>query len=337
MNYCGIDLASKSSAICVLDEHHERIFEGLCATDEDGFRQALKAYRGLRCVVEASPLSEWVAGILESLGHEVIVVDPRKAKAVICSKKKTDKLDARNLARMAATGWYTAVHRKSAEARLLRSHLIARKGLVDTQRQQGNRIRGLLRAHGIVLGKVSSGEFERRVLEQLDTRCAGLLPAIRPLLESWSSLRRSIAGLTKQIKHLARQDRECRLLMTAPGVGPLVSSAYIATIDDPGRFSRGDQVAAYLGLVPSVNQSGETDYSGRITKEGDALLRWLLVEAAHVLLTRSRGDCALKRWGKRLEQRKGAAKAKVAVARKLAMILHRMWLSNTPFAAQLAA
>ena len=337
MNYCGIDLASKASAICVMDEQQGLLFERVCPTDEDGFRQVLRGYGRLRCVLEASPLSEWVADILEALGHEVIVIDPRKAKAVICNKKKTDKLDARNLARMAATGWYTEVHRKSADARLLRSHLIARKGLVDMQRQQNNRIRGLLRAHGMVLGKVSSGEFERRVYEQLERRCPGLLPAIRPLLESWSSLRRSIAELSKQIKHLARQDRVCRLLMTAPGVGPLVSSAYIATIDDPGRFRRGEQVAAYLGLVPSVTQSGETEYCGRITKEGDALLRWLLVEAAHVLLTRSRADCVLKRWGKRLERRKGAAKAKVAVARKLAMILHRMWLTNTPFAAQPAA
>lgn len=334
MYYCGIDLASKASAICVMGEGQNVVEERECPTDEDGFRQALKAYCGLRCVIEASPLSEWIADILESLGHEVIVIDPRKAKAVLTSKKKTDKLDARNLARMALTGWYTAVHRKSADARLLRSHLKARKGLVDTQRQQSNRIRGLLRAHGIVLGRVSNGSFERRVLECTERRCAGLLPAIRPLLESWSSLRRSVAELTKQIKQLARQDRVCTLLMTAPGVGPLVSSAYIATIDDPGRFARSDQVAAYLGLVPSVSQSGEIEYRGRITKEGDALMRWLLVEAAHVLMTRSRQDCALKRWGKRIERRKGAAKAKVAVARKLAMILHRMWLSNTPFEAQ---
>lgn len=337
MNYCGIDLASKASAICVMNEARTIVEERDCPTDEDGFRQALRGYRDLRCVIEASPLSEWVAGILESLGHRVIVIDPRKAKAVIKNKKKTDKLDARNLARMAATGWYTEVHRKSAEARLLRSHLIARKGLVDTQRQQSNRIRGLLRSHGIILGKVSNGRFEQRVLDLLEARCVGLLPAIRPLLESWSVLRRSIGELTKQIKQLARQDSLCRLLMTAPGVGPLVSSAYIATIDDPGRFARSDQVAAYLGLVPSVNQSGETEYRGRITKEGDALLRWLLVEAAHVLLTRSRVDCALRRWGKRIERRKGAAKAKVAVARKLAMVLHRMWLTHTPFAAQLAA
>lgn len=331
MDYCGIDLASKASAVCVMDAGRKILLEVGCATDEDGFGQALKGYEGLRCVVEASPLSEWVAGVVEGLGHEVVVVDARQAKAVITSKKKTDRLDARNLARMAVTGWYSEVHRKSAQARLLRSHLKARAGLVATLGQHNSRIRGLLRAHGICLGAVSAGRFEPRVVACVQRRCPELLTAVRPLLESWQVVRGSIAALTKYIKQLAGHDEVCRRLMTAPGVGPLVSSAYVATIDDPTRFARGAQVAAYVGLVPSVHQSGETEYRGRITKEGDGLLRWLLVEAAHVLLTRSAGDSALKRWGKRIERRKGAAKAKVAVARKLAMILHRMWLTQTAF------
>ncbi len=334
MEYCGIDLANKTSAICVMTDDRRIVYEVDCPTDDDGVGQALKAYSGLRCVIEASPLSEYVAEILELRGHEVVVIDPRKAKGVITTKKKTDKLDARNLARMAQTGWYTEVHRKSADARLLRSHLMARKGLVDTLGAQQCRIRGLLRAHGIVLGHVSAGRFEARVLERVASRCPALLPAIRPLLDSWVLLRRSIAELTKQLKEMARQDPVCGLLMTVPGVGPLVSSAFVATIDDPGRFSRSDQVAAYVGLVPSVSQSGETERRGRISKEGDHLMRWLLVEAAHILLSHYRGDNALKAWGKRIEQRKGPAKAKVAVARKLAMILHRMWLTNTPFQAQ---
>ena len=334
MEYCGIDLASKASAICVMDDQQQIKLELMCATDEEGFRQALNGWQNLRCVIEASPLSEWVAGILESLEHTVIVIDPRKAKAVITSKKKTDKLDARNLARMALTGWYTEVHRKSAEARLLRSHLIARKGLVTMQRQQNNRIRGLLRAHGMVLGQVKNSAFVSRVRTLVEQRCADLWSAIEPLLEHWVALRRSLAQMTKRIKQRAQRDPVCRLLMTVPGVGPLVSSAYVATIDDPARFARSDQVGAYVGLVSRVHQSGETEYRGRITKEGDGLLRWLLVEAAHVLLTRSGSNSALKAWGKRIERRKGAAKAKVAVARKLAVILHRMWLTNTPFGAQ---
>lgn len=337
MKYCGIDVANKTSAICIMDEALAVERETECATDEDGFRQALKGYEVLRCVLEASPLSEWLAKVLETQGFEVVVIDPRRAKAVIATKKKTDQLDARNLARMAASGWYTEVHRKSAQARLLRSHLKAREGLVQAQRQQSNRVRGLLRAHGIRLGRVSQGAFEGRVRACVREHCSGLLAAIEALLESWRCLRRAVAQLTQHIKALVRDDAVCKLLMTAPGVGPLVSCAYVATMDDPRRFARAAQVAGYVGLVPSVHQTGETEYRGRITKEGDALLRWLLVEAAHVLLTRSRCDCALKRWGKRLEKRKGSAKAKVAVARKLAIILHRMWLTNTAFKAQPAA
>lgn len=334
--YCGIDLASKTSAVCVMGEPGEVVWEGECSTDLDGFGQALRRQEGLRCVIEASPLCETVAQWLESLGHEVAVIDPRKAKAVITTKKKTDKLDARNLARMAATGWYTEVHRKSAPARLLRSQLVARRGLVDAQRQQSNRIRGLLRAHGVRLGAVSSGEFTHRVLESARRHCPGLLVALEALLDAWSALRHSLAMLTRHIKGLVREDRVCQLLMSVPGVGPLVSCAYVATLDDPRRFAQSTQVPAYLGLVPSVHQSGETDYRGRITKEGDALLRSLLVEAAHVLLTRVRSDSALKRWGQRLAKRKGSAKAKVAVARKLAIVLHRMWLTGMAFEARIA-
>lgn len=332
MNNCGIDLASKSSAICILGSNGEILFEGACPTDEDGFRQALKSWRTLHCVIEASPLSEWVARMLESLGHEVVVIDPRRAKAIITSKKKTDKLDARNLARMGRTGWYTQVHRKTEEARLLRSHLKARKGLIDAQRQQNNRIRGLLRAHGIKVGQVSSGRFEGHVDKLVRRKCPALITAIRPLLDLWVSIRESLTVMTKGVKQMAKQDATCQLLMSAPGVGPMVASAYVATIDDPSRFRRGAQVAAYLGLVPSIIQSGESEYRGRITKEGDRLLRWLLVEAAHVLLTRSGTDSALKRWGKRLEKREGSSKAKVAVARKLAIVLHRIWLTGEPYA-----
>lgn len=332
MKYCGIDLASKTSAICVMNSDRHIELETEAPTDEDGFRQALRDQQELVCVIEASPLAEWISRVLEGLGHQVIIIDPRKAKAVIATKRKTDKLDARNLARMAGTGWYSEVHRKSEDARLLRSYLKARTALVDTQRQQSNRIRGLLRAHGIRVGQVAQGRFVERVHHCLRD-CPALLPAIQPLLDSWVSLRQDVAKLTKHLKKLARQDATCSLLMTVPGVGPLVATTYVATIDDPGRFSRSDQIAAYAGLVPSVYQSGDVDQRGRITKEGDRLLRYLLVEASHVLLNITHGTCALKRWGKRLEKRKGAAKAKVAVARKLAMILHRMWLTGTPFQA----
>ena len=149
MNYCGIDLASKTSAMCVMGDQGEVIWEQVLFTEEGDVRAQLGQCEALRIVIEASPLAEWIARLLEALGHEVVVIDPRRAKAVICTKKKTDKLHARNLARMARTGWYTAVHRKSGAARLKRSELKARQGLVETANAMGAPIRGLLRAHGI--------------------------------------------------------------------------------------------------------------------------------------------------------------------------------------------
>lgn len=331
MNYCGIDLASKASAVCVMDLGGEIVREDVIPTDEDGYRSGLKDGEPMQIVIEASPLAEWAARVLEQLGHQVVVIDPRRAKAVICTKKKTDKLDARNLARMARTGWYTEVHRKSSEARLSRSELKARQGLVETANAMGARIRGLLRAHGIKLGPVSEGEFENRVLERVSTQAPELKALLRPLLKIWREATHSGERMYRRLGRHSRRDPLRALLMSVPSVGPAVATAYVATIDDPRRFSRSDQVPAYLGLVPGVRQSGDVEYRDSITKEGDGLLRWLLVEAAHVLLTRTRKSCALKRWGLRLQAKKGAGKAKVAVARKLAMILHRIWLTGEPF------
>jgi len=330
--YCGIDLANKASAVCVRTT--ERIVvECECETDEDGFRQALRDYDKLLILIEASPLSEWVANVLESLGHEVKVIDPRRASALIRTKKKTDRLDARHLARMAQTDWYHEVHRKSPEARMLRSHLQARRGIVDARKGQLLRIRGLLRAHGIKVGAVSAGKFASRVRELVRMRCEALGVVIEPLLDAWQALREAEAALTKTLKSQVKAHPTCRLLMSAPGVGVITAAGYVATVDDPTRFEDSAQVPAYFGLVPRVYQTGETLYRGRITKEGDSLMRTLMVESGHVLLTRCRKDSALKQWGEALRERKGPGKARVAVARKLSMILHQMWLKNEPYQA----
>lgn len=331
MNYCGIDLACRASAVCVIDEAGVIGHECEVTTDALGFRRALAGLQAVRCVLEASPLAETVAAQLEALGHEVVVVDPRRAKALVSTKRKTDRLDARALAQMARTGWLTEVHRKSARSRLLRTQLKARQGLVQTANACTARIRGLLRAHGIQVGKVSAGQFSGRVRALLECRAPALAPVIEPLLTVWHEARAGTAQLTKTLRQQVRSEPVCRQLMSAPGVGPLVAAAYVATLDAPERFARGEQVGAYAGLVPSVRQSGERDSHGPITKEGDALLRWLLVEAAHALLTRTRKSCALKRWGLKLMRAKGMARAKVAVARKLAALLHRMWLTGSPF------
>ena len=331
MNYCGIDLASKASAVCVLNEEGVILREQMVATEEGDLRTALDGVGRLRCVVEAAPLAEWVAQMLEELGHEVIVIDPRRAKAVIQTKNKTDKLDARNLAKLAQTGWYTAVHRKSPAARLQRTHLQARQGLVTTAKAQASRIRGLLRAHGIKVGKVSAGQFVTRVHTLIAQHAPILETILAPLITIYQHAQEAAKVLEQTVHRHAQQDPVCKRLMQVPGVGPLVASTYVATLDDPTRFPKSTHVAAYLGLVPRVYQSGETNYHGRISKEGDKLLRWLLVEAANVLLTRTKRSCALKRWGQKLAKKRGQGKANVAVARKLAILLHRLWLTEADF------
>jgi transposase len=257
-----------------------------------------------------------------------VVIDARKACGVIRTKKKTDRLDARNLARMSRTGWYTAVHRKSVEARAMRTFLQARQGLVKTALAQGSRIRGLLKAHGLKLSEVAESQFGAAVRRLSLTKGRQLWEMLEPLVDVRRQALRAAEQMRKQVVRRAAAEPVHQRLMSVPGIGPLTAAAYVATIDDPRRFRSSDQVPAYIGLVPSVNQSGETEVHGHITRDGDGLLRGYLVEAAHVLLTRKRGSCRLKRWGLRLAKKKGHGKARVAVARKLAALLHHLWITG---------
>ena len=326
---CGIDVAMKSSSVCILDSRGSVLLEQGVSTDEAGMASVLRGRRRMRCVLEAGPLAEWLSEILERLGHEAVVIDARKAKGVIRTKKKTDRLDARNLARMGKTGWYTSVHRKSVEARATRTFLQARQGLVQTALAQGSRIRGLLRAHGIKLGEVKESQFASEVRRLACERSQELWEMLEPLVEvRRQALKASEQMRRRMIRQAGAEGSVARRLMTVPGVGPITATAYVATIDDPRRFRSSDQVAAYLGLVPSVAQSGELEVHGHITKEGDGMLRSYLVEAAHVLLTRKRGTCRLKKWGLKLAKKKGHGKARVAVARKIAVLLHRLWITG---------
>ncbi|MEX1244832.1 MAG: IS110 family transposase [Thermoanaerobaculia bacterium] len=286
MENCGIDVAMKSSSVCILDRRGGVVLEQVVSSDEAGLASVLKARGRMRCVLEAGPLAEWISRLLEQMGHEAIIIDARKAAGVIRTKKKTDRLDARNLARMGKTGWYTKVHRKSAQARATRTFLQARRGLVQTALAQGSRIRGLLRAHGLKLGEVKESLFDSEVKRLACEKGDGLWKMLEPLVEVRRQALRASEQMRRRMVREASQDSVVRRLMTVPGVGPLTANAYVATIDDPKRFRSSDQVAAYLGLVPSVAQSGELEVHGHITREGDGMLRSYLVEAAHVLLTR---------------------------------------------------
>lgn len=337
--YCGIDLGNKYTSLCVIDSRRQVRLEVEVATREEELLKELQRFRGVTCIVEASPLAEWVSTVVEKAGHKVTVVCPRKAKVALASqgKKKTDKRDARALAELCRSGWYEAVHRKSAFARELRSYMTARKQLVECSTALASSIRGILRAHGI---KLEVGTDESSFGEKVRAACRtpgfskAVKIAIEELLSSFERLHMQQRMMYKKLAKDVGRTELTERLQTIPGVGPATSAAFVATIDDPTRFPDGEKVAAYLGLVPSVYQSGETEYRGRITKTGDKLLRWLLVESAHILLTRSGTPCELKEWGLKLQAKKGSGKAKVAVARRLAVLMWKLWVSGEEFHAE---
>jgi transposase len=335
--YCGIDLASKRTAICVIDQHRRVKKEVEVATEGKTIGDALSGYRGLTCIVEAAPLAEWLCREVEAMGHKISIVCPRKAKVALASqgKKKTDRRDARALAELCRSGWYEAVHRKSAEARDMRSYMTARKQLVQSSGALASAIRGILRAHGI---KITGSSDDHAFVDKVKAAAEGLSKpvqqAIAELLQAFELLHGQQRRMYKALQKSLKQEEVVQRLMTIPGVGPATAATFVATIDDPSRFPDGDKVASYLGLVPSVYQSGETEYHGRITKSGDKLLRWLLVEAAHSLLCRSGTPCSLRTWGLKLQAAKGTGKARVAVARRLCGTMWKLWKDGGVFHAE---
>lgn len=335
--YCGIDLGNKHTSICIIDKRRQVVKEIEVATESKALADVLKRYRKLECVVEAAPLAEWLAKYVEKLGHKIAVVCPRQAKVALASqgKKKTDRRDAHALAELCRSGWYKEVHRKSAEAREMRSFMTARKQLVECSTALASSIRGILRAHGIKLdGGSDETSFSSKVREAAKGLPERVQGALVELTQAFELLHAQQRRMYKTLQKNAKEDPVVERLTTIPGVGPATAAAYVATIDDPERFEDGEKVASYIGLVPSVYKSGETEYYGRITKSGDKLLRWLLVEAAHILLTRSGTPCELRTWGLKLEEAKGVGKARVAVARRLCGIMLKLWKDGGVFHAE---
>lgn len=336
--YCGIDLGNKRSRICIIDGQRGVKKEVEVVTRREEVCSELKGYRNMKCLVEASPLAEWLSKEIEEAGHKITIVCARKAKAALDSqgrKKKTDRRDARGLAELCRSGWYEAVHRKSEEARASRSFMTARKQLVECSTAVVSSIRGILRAHGIRLeGRSDNGSLATEVREAAERLPKQVRVGLEELVEAFEFLHLRQRRMYKTLQKKATNDPVAKRLMTIPGVGAATAAAFIATIDEPTRFPDGEKVASYLGLVPSVYQSGDTEHRGRITKSGDKLLRWLLVEAAHILLTRSKYPCKLRRWGLELQEKKGAGKARVAVARRLSILMWKLWTDGQLFHAE---
>lgn len=331
--YVGLDVSQKATCVCVVDERGSTLWRGTCASNPQALAATVRqrAPQAELVGLETGPLCVWHYHALKALGIPVVCIDARHAQAALKMQlNKTDQNDAHGLAQIMRTGWFRAVHVKSEQAQLLRSLLQSRLQLVHMCRDTSNQVRGALKVFGIVLPTGRLASLDRIVRERIAQR-SELHGFIEPLLKAWRALGDQVKVLDQQLAMVARSNPIVRNLKSAPGVGTLIGVAYLATIDEPGRFAKSRNVGAHLGLSPRRFQSGETDLQGKISRCGDVLMRHYLYEAANVLLTRTRRWCALKAWGMKLSKRVGANKAKIAVARKLAIILHQMWKHEEAF------
>lgn len=331
--YIGLDVSLKETHICVVDGDGAVLARGREVTHPELLAKAIRSLAPAARVVvlETGGQSSWLQRGLSALGVPAVIVDARRAKAALsCRLNKTDANDAEGLAQLARTGWYREVAAKRPQSRHARSLLLARRQLAKQRRDLENQVRALLRGFGLAVGTVARKGFEERVW-QLVLREPALEAAIEPLLTVRRALEQQVKQLEGRIGTLAHACPDCTRLMTVPGVGPLTALAFVTAIDDPGRFARSASVGAYLGLTPRRHQSGEADWSGRISKHGDGLARHMLYEAANSLIARVRKWSAPKAWAARLVKKLGPKKARVALARKLAVILHRIWVDGTTF------
>jgi transposase len=332
-HYVGLDVSLESTSVCVINDKGAVVWRGTCASDPDAITAVVHKHapRVVRVGLETGQLSNWLTLTLRKRGLPVVCLDARHAKAALKMQiNKTDANDAFGLAHVVRAGWYREVAVKSMDAQALRMLLVARSQLVGQRQSIANTIRGLLKTFGIVIPLSCKGAFGGRVREAAGDNHA-LMAIIDPMLAAWQALRDQVAVFDRQILARSKTDIVARRLMTAPGVGVVVSLAFSAVIDDPKRFKHSSSVGAYIGLTPRRYQSGNVDFAGRISRCGDGLLRGYLFEAATVILQRHAKPSQLKTWGLALAKRVGMRRAKVAVARKLAVIMHRMWVNETDF------
>ena len=332
-HYAGIDVSLECSSVCVVDADGKIVCEGKVASEPE----ALIAWFGSlgldleRIGLEAGPLSQWLYAALGKAGLAVELLETRHVrKAFEAMPVKSDRNDARNIAHLMRLGWFRPVHCKSLPAQEVRAVLTARKLVQSKLHDVEMSLRGTLRGFGLKVGETTPRRFAGRIRELVAGH--GTLEVIaEALLAVHGVLLREFNGFDKRVRAMARSNAVVRRLMSAPGVGPIVGLTYASAVDDPGRFRSSKAVGAHYGMTPKKYQSGETDITGAISKAGDSSVRTALYEAANIVLTRPVKGGALKSWGLKLAKRAGMKKAKVALARKLAVILHRMWIDGTTF------
>ena len=332
--YVGLDVSLQETAVCVIDQSGVVASEWKVPTEPDDIITLLTSIGGdyERIGVEAGPLSQWLAPRIAAAGFPVVCVETRHMSALLKAQhnNKTDRNDARGIAKMMRAGLFKAVHVKSLVSQEQRMLLTSRKLLQRKLLDVESELRGTLRNFGLRVGVVTKGRYEARVRDLIDD-LPRLAAIVEPLLTVRRVLRQQFAVLHGMLLKIVRADPICQRLMTAPGVGPVVALAYRSTIDDPDRFRKSRAVGAAIGLTPKRYQSGEIDYDGGVSKCGDAMLRAALFEAGQSLLFHGKKWSWLKSWGVRVAQRRGTRRAVVALARRLAVVLHRMWVDGTDF------
>lgn len=331
--YVGIDVSLESAAICVVDGQGRVVREASVASEPDALIDWIAGHAPTAATVglEAGPLSQHLYARMDRVGLPVVLLETRHVHAAFRTNPvKTDRNDARGIAQLLRLGWFRPVHCKSLAAQEVRALLTTRRLLQTKRHDVEMSLRGILRGFGLKVGATSARRFEDRVRALVDGHPV-LQQIAAALLTARAGLEQQYRQIDTQLRRLARQDHRTRLLMTVPGVGALVALTYVSAIDDPGRFARSRDVGAHFGLTPRRYQSGETDVSGRISKVGDRAVRSMLYEAAHVMLSRAVAGSSLKRWAQRLAKRAGPRKAKVALARRLAVVMHRMLVDGTAF------
>jgi transposase len=327
----GIDLGDQNSAYCVLDNEGEVLSEGTVRTSENGFGQQFRNMATCRIAIEIGSHSPWVSRLLQSFGHEVIVANARQVRVIYDSDRKNDKVDARTLARLARVD-KTLLHpirHRSEKAQAVLAMLRARDALVQVRTKLMNCARGMVKSVGGRLPGASGECFAKRVRDHVP---AVIRDALTPLLDQIELLATQLREYDKRIEQMAKTEyTPTELMRQIPGVGVITSMAFTLTIDDPHRFRKSRDIAAYLGLLPRQSDSGDSKPQLSITKAGDHMVRRLLVGCAHYVLGRFGPDSDLRRWGVSLMVRGGKnakKRAVVAVARKLAVVMHKLWVTG---------
>jgi len=332
--YAGLDVSDKSTHICVVDGDGAILRRDVVASDPE----VLAKWFGKHCadltrvVLETGPLSTFLYHGLVERAVPIECICARHAKGVLAARiNKSDVHDAEGLAQLARTGWFKRVHMKASATHIDRAALRIRAQLITTRVAMGNQLRGLLKLFGLRLGAARTPGKRRERLIALYQQRPDLEPLFAPLVASMEVIEEQLRASNRLLESRAANDVVCSRLMSVPGVGPITALTFTASVEDPRRFARSEDVGAYAGLVPRRSQSGERDVRGHISKAGDPMLRRSLYEAANIMLCRVQRPFALQQWGQRIAEAKGNKRARIAVARKLAVLLHSLWLNETEF------